>query len=338
MIDFITSDNLPFSAPKTQLKHWPTENFNEALTKIAINCTELLDSVSAKYVEASRAQSSLKAYASDLRHFLTWGGEVPCGPELVARYIAEHGERLAPASLERRLASISVAHSAKGLPSPTRSELVRSILKGIRRTQGTAQKQAKPLLRDDLFAVLDAMSVTTAKDLRDRSLMLLGFAGGFRRSELVGLNVEDIEQVRQGMVVTLRRSKTDQEGNGRKIGIPLGRTRLCPVKALETWLQVAAISGRHIYRPIGKGGHISSPRLSGKAVSNIIRQRISDAGMEPSGYSGHSLRSGFATSAAMAGVSSWKIRQQTGHASDAMLNRYIRDGQIFEGNAAGTLL
>ncbi len=326
----ITSDNLFFPAINSA-KSVP-------LTKIAINCTGPLDTASAKYVEASRAQSSLKAYASDFRHFLSWGGDVPCGPELVARYIAEHGEALAPASLERRLASISVAHAAKGLPSPTKSELVRSVLKGIRRTQGTAQKQAKPLMRDDLFAMLDAMTGSSPKDLRDRSLLLLGFAGGFRRSELVALDVEDFEQVRQGMVINLRKSKSDQEGQGRKIGVPLGRTRHCPVKALEMWLQAAGISGGPIYRPVGKGGHIASPRLSGKAICHILRQRIAEAGMDPSGYSGHSLRSGFATSAAMAGVSSWKIRQQTGHASDAMLSRYVRDGQMFEGNAAGSLL
>lgn len=331
MTGLITSDNLPLSAIKNSMKSIP-------LTIFAVNCTDPLDTISPKYVEASRAQSSLKAYASDLRHFLTWGGEVPCGPELVARYIAEHGETLAPATLERRLAAISVGHMAKGLPSPTRSELVRSVLKGIRRTQGAAQKQAKPLMRDDLFGMLNAMTSSSPKDMRDRSLLLLGFAGGFRRSELVALDVEDFEQVRQGMVVNLRRSKSDQEGHGRKIGVPLGRTRHCPVKALEAWLQAAGISGGPIYRPVGKGGHIASQRLSGKAICDILRQRIADAGIEPNGFSGHSLRSGFATSAAMAGVSSWKIRQQTGHASDAMLSRYVRDGQMFEGNAAGTLL
>lgn len=263
---------------------------------------------------------------------------MPCGPELVARYIAEHGESLAPASLERRLASISVAHAAKGLPSPTRSELVRSVLKGIRRTHGTAQKQAKPLLRDDLFTLLDAMVGNTAKDLRDRSLLLLGFAGGFRRSELVALDIGDVEHVRQGMVITLRKSKTDQEGQGRKIGVPLGRTRHCPVKALETWLQLAGIIGGPIYRSIGKGSHIASQRLTGHAICHIIRDRMAEAGLDPAGYSGHSLRAGFATSAAMAGVSSWKVRQQTGHASDAMLAKYVRDGELFAGNAAGAVL
>lgn len=296
------------------------------------------DSVWSSYLEASRAKSSLRAYASDLRHFLNWGANVPCSPEMVARYLAEHGKTLAPTSLERRLTSISVAHSARGLPSPTRNELVRSVLKGIRRTRSIPLKQAKPLLRDDLFIVLDTMIGNSPKDLRDRSLLLLGFAGGFRRSELVGLDIGDIEQVRQGMVVTLRRSKTDQEAQGRKIGIPFGRTRHCPVKAMETWLQVVGTFGAPIYRPVGKGGHIASQRLSGNAICTIINGRLSAAGMNSVGYSGHSLRSGFATSAAMAGASSWKIRQQTGHASDAMLSRYIRDGSLFTDNAAGSVL
>jgi integrase len=311
-----------------------THTFGEALEV----GSRPLDEISLRYVEASRALSSRLAYSSDLRHFLKWGGTIPCGPELVARYLAEHGEKFTPATLERRLTSISIGHAARGLQSPTRSELVRAVLKGIKRVRGSAQRQARPLLRDDLFDLLDGIKGNSLKDLRDRSLILLGYAGGFRRSELVGLNVSEIEPVRQGLAVVLRRSKTDQDGQGRKIGIPHGRSRHCPVRALETWLQVAEIAGGPIYRPIAKGGHIASTRLTGHAICHIIRNRAAAAGIDPLGYSGHSLRSGFATSAAMAGISSWKIRQQTGHSSDTMLARYVRDGQMFEGNAAGLLL
>ncbi|MEF2559286.1 site-specific integrase, partial [Aurantimonas sp. C2-5-R2] len=166
------------------------------------------------------------------------------------------------------------------------------------------------------------------KDIRDRALLLIGFAGGFRRSELVGLDVADVETVRQGLVITLRRSKTDQTGAGRKIGIPHGRTRWCPVAALEVWLSTFGIEAGPILRGINRHGRVGDQRLSGEAVSIIVKKRLAAAGFDPEGYSGHSLRAGFATSAAQAGASSWKIRQQTGHASDAMLSRYIRDGEL----------
>jgi len=214
---------------------------------------------------------------------------------------------------------------------------VRATLRGIKRHRGTAQREAKPLLREDLLRVLDATS-DRLKDIRDRALLLVGFAAALRRSELVGLDVRDIEHVRQGIVLTLPRSKTDQEGHGRKIGVPHGRTRWCPVAALDAWLQVSVINEGAIFRPVDRHGRIQPARLSGEAVSLVARERLAAAGVDPTGYAGHSLRAGLATSAAQAGVSSWKIRQQTGHTSDAMLARYIRDGELFVENAAGVLL
>jgi integrase len=136
----------------------------------------------------------------------------------------------------------------------------------------------------------------------------------------------------------MRRSKTDQDGIGRKIGIPFGRTVHCPVRALETWFDAARVEDGPVFRPIDRHQHVSARRLSGEAVSLILRDRMGAAGFDPTGYSGHSLRAGFATSATQAGVSTFKIRQQTGHASDAMLSRYVRDGELFLGNAAGILL
>lgn len=305
---------------------------------LAINCKiESLPDEVLNFVRDSRAANTRRAYASDLQHFLLWGGEVPASALLVAQYITAQAEHLKPATLSRRIASIAVAHKTKGLASPTSSELVRSVLKGVRRIKGTAQMQAKPLLRDELFVVLDVVG-DSLKDTRDRAMLLLGFAGGFRRSELVGLDVPDIEYVRQGMVINLRYSKTDQERHGRKIGIPFGRTKNCPVKAIETWLQRASIVEGPIFRPINRHGHTVSQRLSGKAVAEVVRERLMKAGINPEAYSGHSLRSGFATSAAMAGVATWRIRKQTGHANDGMLSRYIRDGQLFDQNAAGSVL
>lgn len=288
-------------------------------------------------VRASVADNTRTAYASDLRHFEAWGGVIPASPEHIAAYIAEHAGKLAVATIVRRVAALSKAHQALGAENPCESLLVRATLRGLRRTFGTAQKQAKALLRDDLFLVLDAMG-STLKDSRDRALLLLGFAGGFRRSELVGLDLADIEHVRQGIVITLRHSKTDQEGAGRKIGIPHGRTRHCPVAAVTDWLARSGKTEGAIFRPINRHGQLQPERLSGDAVSEVIRDRLAATGMDPEGYSGHSLRAGFATSAAQAGASTLKIRAQTGHASDAMLSRYIRDGELFVGNAAGVVL
>ena len=312
---------------------------------IAINCKfESNSSQLAKandlvedFIRQSRAPNTLKAYASDLEQFSQWGGQLPSSPEQVAQFLAERADHLKPATLSRYVASLAVAHRSMGLDSPTNSELVRSVIKGIRRVKGVAQKAAKPLIKEDLFAVLDTMG-DTIKDARDRSLLLVGFAGGFRRSELVGLNVEDVAFVRQGMIITLRHSKTDQEGHGRKIGIPFGRSKHCPVKATELLLQRTSITQGPIFTSITKGGHITPQRLSTNAVADIIQHRVAQAGMNPDGYSGHSLRSGFATSAAMAGVATWRIRKQTGHASDVMLGRYIRDGELFNENAAGAVL
>jgi integrase len=176
------------------------------------------------------------------------------------------------------------------------------------------------------------------KDVRDRALLLLGFAGGFRRSELIGLNFGDVVLVRQGLEVTLRRSKTDQNGVGRKIGIPHGRGRWCPVVALEQWHAASSITEGPVFRPVDRHGRVGLNRLSGEGVCLVVRERVHAAGIDPGDYSGHSLRAGLATSAAQAGVSTWKIRQQTGHASDAMLARHIRDGELFVGNVAGALL
>ncbi|PPQ30802.1 hypothetical protein CCR94_11355 [Rhodoblastus sphagnicola] len=205
------------------------------------------------------------------------------------------------------------------------------------RPSALAQWQAKPLLREDLFAVLAAMG-DGLKDARDRALLLIGFAGGFRRSELCAINCTDLERVRQGLIITLRRSKTDQDGEGRKIGVPFGRTKSCPVHALEYWLDRARISGGPIFRRVDKHGRVFADALSPEAVCLIVRERVAAAGFDPELFSGHSLRSGLATSAAQAGVETRKIKDQTGHASDAMLRRYIRDGELFLDNAAGALL
>lgn len=269
--------------------------------------------------------------------FAASGRHTPATPEAVAEYLSELMETHAVATIQRRLASISKAHRAIGVDDPTKAEVVKATMRGIKRLRGTAQREAKPLLREDLFAILECIG-DDPKGLRDKALLLVGFAGAFRRSELVGLDVVDIEQARQGIVITLRRSKTDQMGEGRKIGVPFGRTRWCPVKHLTVWLDHAEIEEGPLFRSIDRHGHIAEQRLSGEAVGIIVKQRAKAAGFDPDAHSGHSLRAGLATSAAMAGASTWKIRRQTGHASDAMLARYIRDGDIFTDNVVAVVL
>jgi integrase len=302
----------------------------------AINCKGLSDEA-AGFVRDSLAKNTQRAYLSDLEHFENWGGCIPSSDAMVASYLAAHAETLSVATLTRRLSSISKAHEAKGLANPMRHELVKATLRGIKRRRGSAQREAKALIKEDLFAVLDTLG-DSIKDLRDLALLLVGFAGGFRRSELVAIDIGAIEFVRHGVIITVTRSKTDKVGAGRKIGIPLGRTRHCPVAALEAWIARSAITEGAVFRHVDRHGRVHPGRLSGEAVSLIIRQRVKATGMQATAYSGHSLRAGLATSAAQAGVPSWKIRQQTGHASDAMLRRYIRNGELFSDNAAGALL
>lgn len=288
-------------------------------------------------INNSLSEATKRAYREDLAHYEAAGRTIPSTPEMVAMYLAECAATCAVATVRRRLAAIAKAHVAIGVDDPTKAEIVRATMRGIRRSLGTAQREAKPILREDLFAMLERTG-GSPKDIRDKALLLIGFAGAFRRSELVGLDVADIEHVRQGLVVMLRRSKTDQEGRGRKIGIPFGRTRWCPVRHLTDWLDYAGIEDGPIFRPVDRHGHFADQRLSGEAVSIIVKHRAEAAGFDPDAYSGHSLRAGLSTSAVIVGVSTLSIRRTTGHASDAMLARYVRIGDIFTDNATAAVL
>lgn len=326
--NFLTSDNYPLSRPTLT---------DAALPNLHLSAQAEAPADVQALVNASLSENTKRAYACDLSHFQGWGGQIPANELLIASYLAAYADTLSSATLARRLVSISKAHQAKGFIDPICNALVRATLQGIKRRYRKVQRQAKPLLRDDLFAVLDVMG-DTVKDVRDRALLLIGFAGGFRRSELVALDLSNIEFVRRGAIISISRSKTDQVGAGRKIGIPLGRTRHCPIAALDAWIAKARLTQGPVFCPVNRHGLVQSRRLSGAALSLIIKERTASAGFIPVEYSGHSLRAGLATSAAQAGVALTKIRQQTGHASDTMLTRYIRDGQLFADNAAGVLL
>ncbi len=284
------------------------------------------------YLEASISANTRRAYRCDIAHFAAWGGTIPATPEAVAQYLAEYAEALTVATLSRRLVAIGKAHTMQGLPNPCSSDLVRMTMRGVRRTWGKPQRQAAAAIKEDILAMVGAMGISM-KDIRDRALILIGFAGAFRRSELVGLDVSDIEHVSQGIVIHLRRSKTDQDGRGRKVAIPFARGAVCALFSLKAWLEAAGITEGPVFRAVDRHGRVAGTRLSGEAVAVVVKTRAEAAGLNPARYSGHSLRAGLATSAAAAGVPTYKIRQQTGHASDAMLGRYIRGGELFRKNA-----
>jgi len=282
------------------------------------------------YLEATLAENTLRAYRADLKQFTAWGGKIPATPESVAAYIAHHATRLACSTLSRHLVAIAHAHIEQGLTSPTHAPLVRATLQGIRRSRGSALRQAAPLLKPQMLHIV--RSLNGLSGLRDAALLLIGFASAMRRSELVSLNVEDVRLTDEGLVLRLRRSKTDQEGQGRDIAIPKVRGKHCPTKALQAWLRASGITSGAVFRRISRYGHVLPYRLSSQSVALIVKKRAVLAGLDPERLSGHSLRAGFVTSAAKTGASFASIRMQTGHKSDAILQRYIRESHLFSDN------
>jgi len=255
----------------------------------------------------------------------------------VAAYIAECADRLKVGSIQRRLNAIPEAHKAVGLESPTHSTLVRNTLKGIRRVKGTSPNQKAAALTDDIRAMVAATDAGLI-GVRDRALILLGFAGAFRRSELVSLKAEDCVFGKDGLTVLLRRSKTDQAGEGRKIGIPYGSNpETCPVRMLQAWIEQVGIRDGPIFRSITRHGRVLASSLNGGDVARIVKKLALRASLDPANYAGHSLRAGHATSAAIAGASERSIMNQTGHRSVQMVRRYIREGNLFRENSAGKL-
>ena len=295
-----------------------------------------------EFIRASKAESTLRGYRSDWREFYAWcqGQHVcalPASAEAVAAYIADCASRLKVGSIQRRLNAIAEAHKAIGIDSPTHHAMVTNTMKGIRRTRGTAPAQKSPALTDEIRAMLDTRDAGLI-GARDRALILLGFAGAFRRSELVGLDVEDCFFGKDGLTVMLRRSKTDQIGAGRKIGIPYGSNpETCPVRVVQCWIEQADISTGPLFRSISRHGRVQPVRLSGVDVARIVKKLAERAGLDPAKYAGHSLRAGPAISAAIAGASERSIMSQTGHRSVQMVRRYIRDGSLFRENSAGKL-
>jgi integrase len=295
-----------------------------------------------EFARQSKAENTLRGYRADWGDFCEWCEArnlcpLPASPDSVAGYIAECAQRLKVGTIQRRLNAIAEAHKAMSFESPTLSTPVRNTMKGIRRALGTASGQKTAVLTDDIRAMVEVCD-SGLIGARDRALILLGFAGAFRRSELISLEVEDSAFGRDGLTITLRRSKTDQDGQGRKIGIPYGSNPdTCPVRVVQAWLELSGITAGALFRSITRHGSIQDRRLSGVDVARIVKKLATRAGLDAARYAGHSLRAGHATSAAIAGASERSIMAQTGHRSVQMVRRYIRDGSLFRENSAGKL-
>ena len=295
------------------------------------------------YVTASRSDRTREAYRAQWAHFSAWCERhgllsLPAAPQTVAFYLtarAQEGRKVA--TLAQALAAISQAHQMAGHESPRSTPAVREAFKGIRRTHGSAPDQKAPVLAEQLRAMVATLPATLA-GARNRALLLVGFSGAFRRSELVGLVVSDLAFTSEGLTISLRRSKTDQEGLGRKVGILYGRAAgTCPVRSLKAWLELAGLTEGPVFRSVDRHGHIGGA-LGGKDVALIVKRAASAVGLDPKVFAGHSLRAGLATSAAKAGKAAHAIMKTTGHRSVAMVNKYIRDAELFTDNAAEGLL
>lgn len=285
----------------------------------------------ASYTQAAQSASTRRSYAQDVRHF-TANAKIPATPEVVAEYLAKFAGVLSVATLQHRLIAIHQAHTDKGFDSPVKDRLVKRTMQGIRRTFGVAQRRVRALVKDDLLELLVMVNKQKPlKGARDKAILLLGFAGAFRRSELVALRMEDITPHSHGIELLIRRSKTDQEGEGRTVFLPLAKSEeRCPVKALQRWLDLAGIEAGPLFRPVNRHDKLANELvLTPQSVALIVKAAVaSSKGLEAAKtVSGHSLRAGFVTEAATVGLQTSAIMGQTGHKSMEMVLRYVRPVQ-----------
>jgi integrase len=288
------------------------------------------------YAAAATADNTQLAYRKDLARFQAWGGAIPSTVKQVCEYLNAHADTHKVSTLSRWLASISQAHRVAARESPCRSLEVRRTLNGIKKVHGSKPRRVAPAVRDELMAMIK-QTPPGRVGLRNRALLLVGFAGALRRSELAKLRVKDISFDVRGMILRLGQTKTDQAGENDEIAIPYAKGKYCPVKALKAWLAEAGITEGVIFRPILKHGTVGKKGLSGFSVAQIIKASAKAAGLDTTLYSGHSLRAGLATSSAREKKPFHKIKAQTRHKSDVTLLKYIRDAELFEDNAADLL-
>ena len=294
-------------------------------------------------LESSKASNTIRAYKSDFNDFGVFCIQngfksLPSEPKIVSLYLTHLSTKEAKMStLKRRLVSIGVIHKLKGHYLDTKHPSIIENIMGIKRRKGSFQKAKKPLLINNLkeiINVIDKQKKEEIKKLRDRSIILIGFSGGFRRNEIVSLDYEDLDFVTEGLKINLRRSKTDQFGEGFKKALPYFDNRqYCPVVSLKKWLDVSKIASGPVFRRFIKGSKLSNNRLTDQTVPLLIKEYLQLAGIDSKNYSGHSLRSGFATSAAESGAEERNIMAMTGHKSTEMVRRYINEANLFKNNA-----
>ena len=294
-------------------------------------------------LQSSKAQNTVRAYKSDFNDFNLFclkNGlkSLPTDPKIVSLYLTHLSTKEAKMStLKRRLVSIGVIHKLKGHYLDTKHPSIIENIMGIKRRKGSIQKGKKPLLINNLkliINVIDQQKKENIKKIRDRSIILIGFSGGFRRNEIVSLDFDDLDFVEEGLKINLKRSKTDQFGEGTAKGLPyFDNPEYCPVISIQKWIEISRISSGSLFRRFTKGSKLSENRLTDQTVALIIKEYLELAGIDSKNYSGHSLRSGFATSAAESGAEERSIMAMTGHKSTEMVRRYIKEANLFKNNA-----
>jgi site-specific recombinase XerD len=281
--------------------------------------------------------STRRAYAADVLAFQRWAEQhdqqvLPASPQTVALFITAQAEQqLAAATITRRLAAIRYLHRESGHANPCDAELVAATMSGIRRTVGAAQRQAAPATADRLRAMLDACG-DSLQGKRDRALLAVGFGGALRRSELAGIQMDDVEITPEGLRIRLRQSKTDQDGRGQTVPVLDGRN-LQVKAALADWLAASGVTSGPIFRTLGKGDRVLPTAISGRSIADIVKRRAAQAGLDPEQFSGHSLRAGFLTSAAGAGATTFSMMTVSRHKKVDTLAGYIRTAQQFKDHA-----
>ena len=291
----------------------------------------------------SKANNTVRAYKSDFNDFglfCTKNGfkPLPSEPKIVSLYLTHLSTKGAKMStLKRRLVSIGVIHRLKGHDLDTKHPSIIENIMGIKRRKGSIQKGKKPILINhlrELIKVIDEQDKEPIKKLRDRSIILIGFSGGFRRNEIVSLDYDDLDFVTEGLKINLKRSKTDQYGEGSVKGLPyFDSSKYCPVVTIKNWIETSKIDSGPLFRRFTKGSNLSKNRLTDQSVALIIKNYLQLAGIDSKNYSGHSLRSGFATTAAESGAEERTIMAMTGHKSPEMVRRYIKEANLFKNNA-----
>ena len=294
-------------------------------------------------LQSSKAINTVRAYKSDFKDFGLFCAQngfksLPSEPKIVSLYLTHLSSRDSKMStLKRRLVSIGVIHKLKGHYLDTKHPIIIENIMGIKRRKGSIQKGKKPLLIKNLKLIINVIDESNNEDIkkfRDRSIILMGFSGGFRRNEIVSLDHDDLDFVSEGLKINLKRSKTDQFGEGSVKGLPyFDNAQYCPVLSLKNWIQVSNISSGPLFRRFSKGSKLSENRLTDQTVALLIKKYLNLAGIDNKNYSGHSLRSGFATSAAESGAEERSIMAMTGHKSTEMVRRYIKEANLFKNNA-----